>query len=573
MGAADPLNFQLNLTGNFAPQLAPANAALATFQGQLKATAAAAPDAEKKVGDALKKTGDKGRSFFTFDIASAARSAYDAVARITSEVFRLGVGITHIVGDFQDLKLAMKLNLGDAGAEMLQGIADSFGSSRFDDDLINKALIPFAEMGIKDRELLDRIATAASDMSARLNTGDAGLLSATEAFKKIALKGEVDARALRELQIGEADYYKNLGGFLKVSAKQAEELAKKGKIESDVLIATALDEVAKRQGGKLGVGTNAAGKTLGGTLARLGNLPANVFKQLEGSDSAKALQSMLERILEFGNGPGGKRIVSIIDSTFMGIVKLATAAAPLGEALLAAFGGAVDGARALGRAFDVLGTRNGPGFLATVVMIGGVVGDVFRAIGLTIEGVVTAVDEFVDALGNDFRAIGEFFTSAWRSYMAYFDFVVSGFNGLGGRIVDGLIQGIADAWVAGKEKVNAIWSSVITDAKAVFKIQSPSLAFEQIGDMTAEGLAQGLEGGRSRVETAAASALADSVFSGMRRMPQQITAPVEGGGNGGGVRDVIVHYQAAPGMSSQDQAREIAELIREEVALIFDEVT
>lgn len=575
---AEPLQFQLSLTGTFAQSLAADNKGLTEFQAKAKATGSLVDFLDKQ----FDKFGSQGREgiqrFLTFDIVSAARAAYDAIARIGSAFAGIGKDIAHTIGDFQDLQLAMRLNLGDEGARMLQGIADSFGSSRFDDDLVNKALIPFAEMGMRDEVLLDRVATAAGDLSARLNTGDQGFLDYTDAFRKIALKGEVDAKALKALQIGEADYYKNLGGFLRVSAKQAEALAKQGKVDSEVLIATALDEVAKREGGMLGSGTNAGGKTLGGTLARLGNLSGNIFKQLSDSEGAKALQKMLEDILDFGQGDGGKGIVKFLDRTIVGALKLADTVgsffggfSSFGRAAAAVFDGLLDGANSLARSFAYIADES-EGSGNVIVTIGETIGSVFRGAGFVIGSVAAALFDFNRALNAEFAAIGEFFSGLWQSYMEYASSIVETFRTLGGDLLDGFVDGILERWEGAKDRVRGLWTSVTDEAKAALGIQSPSRVFMEIGGYTAEGMALGLEGGRDRIASAAEQSLADTVFGGLTRLQSGAPASASSGGVSGGIT-VVLQYYAAEGRSSQEDARELVGDFRDELERFFVEGT
>lgn len=572
---AEPLAFELKLTDEFSKPLgAPINA-LVTFQGEMKKTAEASPALEKKVGDGLKKGGDKAKMFLTFDVVNAARTAYDAIAKIGGAFWGWGKEITKVVGEFQDLQLAMKLNLGGEGAGMLQGLADSFSSSRFDDDLVNKALIPFAEMGIKDERLLDAIATAAGDLSARLNTGNEGFLSYTAAIQKIALKGEVDAKALKALQIGEADYYKNLGGFLKVTAKQAEDLAKRGKIDSQVLIATALDEVAKRQGGTLGKGTNAGGQTLGGTLARMGNLFGNVFKQLDGSESAGRITEMLDRFIEFAGGPAGKNLVNLIDRMVVGFFDLGSrigevvgSGAPLWKTFQVVLRGVGDMVDSIGRSISVL---NFDGAGSSMVYIGELIGSVFRAIGLVVEAVFVGTQAFVAGIREDFNSINVALFAVWDTLGDFFNEAIAVFFDFGGDIVTGMVEGIKAAWGAAKGAVAGVWDSVVTDAKAVFKIQSPSQVFADIGGDTAEGLAVGLEGGKGRVKTAAEQSLADTVLAGMNRRGGDAPALAGGGGSRVTIGQLVVQYTPERGTGTLDQARELGQAVRDELAAFFSE--
>lgn len=553
---AELLAFQLKLTDAFASTLNPPISALDRFAVKLQQVTQQTTMFEQKAGKAIGNAFAQTKTFLTVDVVNAAKVAFDAISRVVGGFYNFGKSIVQVAAEFQDLQLAMKLDLGEAGAARLQGIADSFGASRFDDDLINKALLPFAQMGIKDEVLLDRIATAAGDLSARLNTGNAGFLEYTDAFKKLALKGEVDAKSLKALQIGEADYYKNLGGFLKVSAKQAEELAKKGKIDSQVLIATALDEVAKRQGGALGGGTNAAGKTLGGTLARLGNLFGNVFKPLANMQGMARLQGALDKFITFASGDGGAGIVKVIDVLLVKGVDLAER--------FAAFAGDVS---AFARDNAIIGEVVG-GVFGT---IGEMVGTVVDGIGGAIKWLSGAFVSFADGFAETMTGVQLYLEDMWEGLGDFFDNVVNGFTELGWLIVDGLVSGITAAWETAKGTVKGLWTGLIDDAKGVFEIQSPSKVFAEIGRYNAEGMAIGLESGGQRVEDAARQSIADTVFAGLRRIGDGSPTSTTAAGAGPQI-NVTVQLVQQPGQSTPEVARELGAELRPILVDIFRQV-
>ena len=546
---AEPLTFQLKLTDTFSGVLAAPIASIRKFRLETDDLKSAVPLLGKVFERGIRDPAAGAHSFLSFDIPTAAGLAFSAVMRIGTAFVSLGKSVASTLGDFQDLQLAMKLDLGADGAANLQNIADSFGASRFDDDLINKALIPFAQIGVKDSVLLDRIATAAGDLSARLHTGNEGFIGYTEALEKIAQKGEIDPRTFKALTLQSVDYFKNLGSFLGVSAKQAEALQKAGKVDSRTLIATALDEIAKRQGGKLGVGTNEAGKTLGGTLARLEALPGNIFKQLNGTEFATDLQKGLESIIDWGLSGGADTLKDAVRGVGM------------------AFEGAQLGVQSVRRALQSLGFDD---IGDAAQSFGRVVGLSFEYIGLGIEGVTMALTSFYGELSDSVTSIVDAFSDIGGFLEETFSTLIEGFTELGGDLIDGLVEGLKAGWTAAKDGVAGIWSGVVADAKAVFEINSPSRAFAEIGGYTAEGLAQGLEGGRDRVESAAHATLVDSVFSGLRSLPSYGPQTSAGSSPAAGA-NVTVYYTPDPGTSTPQQARELAEEVRKEMARFYGE--
>lgn len=327
------LSFQLSLTGNFASALRPANDELGKTEGRLHKAAKSLETFEMEMGKASTGAGGfslnlgalaKGGSLMTFDMAEGAKSVlevfasvYEMAAKVVEKVIDLGKEMLKTAADTQDLDLAVRLDVGAEGAGNVSKLASGFEStSRFDASDMKKAMLPLLEQGISDTQLLDDMATAATDIAARRNGGMSEVQGALDAFGKIALKGEVDVRSLRSLAIGEADYFKDLGSLLGVSAKSAEQLSKEGKINSETLISVALNQIAKREGGALGKATMEAGDNLNGMWAKFVRLPDQYFEKLANSPALGKLSTAIGRALEAldPESPTGARISAALDS-------------------------------------------------------------------------------------------------------------------------------------------------------------------------------------------------------------------------------------------------------------------
>lgn len=270
---------------------------------------------------------------FVFNLAEGLNLVSDSIASVTSKLadlalrgvaafIDLGKHAARVAGDTQDLDLAMELNLGKAGAAAVDQLAAGFErTTRFDKDAIKNALLPLTEQGIKDTKLLDDLATASVDIATRRKQGIDGVNTALESFGKIALKGEVDERALRQLAVGKVDYFTDLAKLLHVSVKEAEDLTKKGKVAKETLLSVVLHQVAARQGGALGIASLAGGSTLGATLQRLSDLPDNLFQNLAHSRGMAEVQRVLDNVIDLLSGPDGLRLVNQLGATIEDVFK------------------------------------------------------------------------------------------------------------------------------------------------------------------------------------------------------------------------------------------------------------
>ena len=118
----------------------------------------------------------KGGSLFTFDLAEAARSAVEVVHKLIESFVDLGSEILKVAGESQDLDLAINLDVGKEGSEKVNKLVEGFAmTSRFSGEQIKKSLLPLIEQGgLGDEKQLNDIATAATDIAARRNSGIGG---------------------------------------------------------------------------------------------------------------------------------------------------------------------------------------------------------------------------------------------------------------------------------------------------------------------------------------------------------------------------------------------------------------
>jgi len=307
--ADDALKFKVDLVGNMVQELVASGKAANAAEGNIQALTASILG----LTEASKKKDDHG--FFTFDLAEGAKMAVELVTRLAEAVYDLGKEIINVAAETQDLNVALRLTAGADNLEAVEAIAGKYRDTRFDDGDVKRMLLPLLDVGVgKDNPgLLQNIATAATDMAARY-ADPAKAAEVLDAFKRIHTKREVSSKMLLGVGVNEKDFYQSLGETLGRSAAQAEAAVKAGKVRADQLEAELLYQIAQREGGKLGTATDEAAKTLGTTLARLKNIPHNLFEELADSPGLARMQARVDRFIDSMSGEGGKRIVDSLGS-------------------------------------------------------------------------------------------------------------------------------------------------------------------------------------------------------------------------------------------------------------------
>ncbi|WP_337982804.1 hypothetical protein [Lysinibacillus sp. C5.1] len=96
--------------------------------------------------------------------------------------------------------------------------------------------------------------------------------------------------------------------------------------------------------------------------------------------------------------------------------------------------------------------------------------------------VLNKMNEIKDGLINKIKSLPEQFTSIGRD------------------IINGLIKGISAMTANAIESITGVVDGVVSKAKSLLGIHSPSKVFEQIGLWTGEGLVNGLDGSQSKVQ-------------------------------------------------------------------------
>lgn len=461
----------------------------------------------------------------------------------------LGKEMVRVAGDTQDLRLALELNLGKQGAAAIDELAESFSrTTRFDDDAIKSALLPLTEQGIKDVKLLDDLTTASVDIATRRKQGIEGVNESLDAFSKIALKGEVDARALRTLAIGKADYFKDLAGLLKVSVKRAEELTAKGKVAKQTLLSVALNQVAQRQGGALGIAALAGGDTMGATLQRLSDLPENLFKRLSDSSAMRQVQRVLDNIIDKLSGPEGvaliERFGSEIERAFSAITSkdVSNALSDIGtivSGIVKSLGYAVELYKSLGDWADKQNERES-----------GVVGRKDLGGGRGIIYDKLAAEQAAERAGVGWFSKTFLYGPAQIQRMGI-DQLEKEAAAAGLGYARGFGEGVRQGTPEVAAAVASLASCSVDVMKNDLEIHSPSRVARTMGGYYGEGYALGIEDSVSRVERAGRAITAASAVGG------DVAGPQLGFGAPGATIQVTNIFHVGAG--SESTARELAD--------------
>ncbi|MCW2362438.1 MULTISPECIES: phage tail tape measure protein [Sphingobium] len=195
---------------------------------------------------------------------------------------------------------------------------------------------------------------------------------------------------------------------------------------------------------------------------------------------------------------------------------------------------------------------------------------------LIIVGIVAAVggaayliyrywDQIKAAFWAGVAAVKGALSAGWTWIKANFSpaMLLGIFNPIGGMIVAGLIAGFKAMFPRAYAEVTGFLGSLVTGAKKLLGIHSPSRVFMGLGSNIAAGLALGISQGQG------AAAMAAQEMTHRVALPAlEPFAPRRGGAGAGGAAqaaggfgDVHITIQAAPGQSVQDIAQEVRRIL------------
>jgi tape measure domain-containing protein len=326
MGA---LEFQINLSGNFAAALEGANKGLDHTGEGAKKAAKEIELFETEVGGLSTSLGglgfnlsaiSKGGSLFTFDLAEGLRSVVELGSKVVETFIDIGKEAVGVGGKTQDIDLAFKLNVGDEKAEKLNQLAEVYGEkSRFSAMQMKESWLPLLRQGIGDTNLIDTVSTIATDMAAKSGGGIGQVRQTIDAFASVFQRGKLKEAGLEQMGLRANDFFDEVGKQMGMTRDAARKAARAGKLPTDDLARIAATMFAERQGGHLADPTKAAAANLGGTLERLHNLKDSMFEGIANSPGMTSIKGFLDNLITTVKGPVGRDLFKTISDSFVGL--------------------------------------------------------------------------------------------------------------------------------------------------------------------------------------------------------------------------------------------------------------
>ncbi len=499
--------------------------AIEAFGRSLKTTAKAADKAEGGIEGATGEVKEFGKSLGK--TAKAADKAEDGIEGATGGLKGFGKSVAAI---------AIGSLIADIGLKLVGALFDAAKA-------FGRAALKGAEFGRTTKNILTAIASGdaakgAEDFEAILEVAKltkAPLEEVREGFVRLRQAGLSTQEAIDFTTIRQD--IQAAGGEGDIFLDKMRDLAKEGQVT-----ATIFEDVAEQLGGK-----EILGKELGLFGLQLDNTEAGVealdlaLKQLDPEVFKDAAVRVAEARGEIGSLSAGAREAgdvfdSIAEVSFAEIFKdfdlgklfgpLLSLVQPALDAIIPLITELVEGfGEGLGEVLpiieenlkfigDLFGevTGEGTGFKDVIRGVGRALGVVIGIIGAALAGIAALIAIVV--------AVKVAFNNFANSVLE-----------LGKNIVSSLVNGIKNAGPAAVGALKDVVNSAVNAAKSALGIASPSKVFEELGEFSAEGFAQGIAGQAGNVQGVSAGALSPG---------PAVTAAAGGVGGGVNVESTIV---------------------------------
>lgn len=225
------------------------------------------------------------------------------------------------------------------------------------------------------------------------------------------------------------------------------------------------------------------------TIARVAGAIVDGFKALFGIHSPSTVMAEMGDNLIAG-------LLQGISDTWQSIVDFFAGA---GEALINLLGGVWDTiSGAASAAWEAIGsvvsgawdTITGVWNAAT-----GFFGGIWESVQSTAGSAADAIGGFLsdawDAISSVWQGAFDFYAGIWSDIISVFSGAFGEFSGIGGNIVEGIKNGISNAWKSLTSMVSGLFGGLIKSVKSTLGIASPSKVFAGIGGNMALGLGEG----------------------------------------------------------------------------------
>jgi hypothetical protein len=411
--------------------------------------------------------------------------------------------------------------------EMLSGLADRIGISK---DTLAPLTEEFLRMGVTGVDSLEKLTLAAMSAEA---SGKGGAAAFTELQKKLQLAVETG----QGFKLGT----KQLLGLRAAGAGVSEIAAKMGMTTAALTAALAAGTVdAKKFGDAMTEAVIAKGAK---PLERMATSFDAIKKKwdqdigdlFEDIDVGPFMAEVKELFSIFGQGKSsGEALKAGIGGFFKEVFSLATKLVPIAKHFLLdlviyglrayialkpivgairEFFASATGSAVLQFALDTLWSALKGIGLAIAVVVG-----FFATMAAVSMAVGVAVWSAIGALASLAITIGSAVTGAISGAVAALMGWVSGAGQVASDFVMGLVNGITAGASLVTNAVQGLASGALNSFKGILGIASPSKVMAGMGSFTAQGFAQGVEGGAPDVH-GAASGLASAAVSGVQSSP------------------------------------------------------
>lgn len=197
----------------------------------------------------------------------------------------------------------------------------------------------------------------------------------------------------------------------------------------------------------------------------------------------------------------------------------------------------------------------------------------FENIWNTIKGIFAVVEAVLrgdfqaawEAIQNVFAGWKDFFTGLWDSIINVFSNVWEVFSGIGKNIVDGIKNGISNAWNGLKNWFSGLLDNLFSSVEDNEEIHSPSKKYEKIGRYDAMGIGVGFSNEMRNVQRQIDRSMAGLVAPTMTYgVTAATSAPVYSGGDTIGASVGAAVRAALDGAAVYLNGRKVGNLITQQ---------
>lgn len=549
-----------------------------SLSDQVSGPANKAADALDNVGNAANRASKDTGGFGAAAVAVGTLAA-QALAKVAEVAFDAAKATAKFAYDSAVFKentmIALETLVGSKQeADQLYKQAVEFaGKTPFETPQVIETYQKLLTAGFKPMEL-DIVMKGVGDLAALKGMSTEVMDRVTEAFGKIQAQGKLTGESMDSLAsagIPLKRVYEVLGTQLGITANQAKKLQNEGKIDATTGIAATLQALQETvSGGELGGMMDKLSTSLGGLVSSLTSRPFELFNAVQTGpalDNVKGFVKSLSDALDPASETG-KPIVAMMERMSNGLGEFAKVVQPfvldllkflptLGDAFSSSFG-AVGGlfgdmstdANDVGNALNGLKT-----ILSAVAFALGIVAGAVSMVVKAYMGWMLLAQVLGETIGDAVFQIVDAFSMLGTDISNS----VSLFTSMGSDLVDGFLGGIQSSWQGVKDFFLGGVQGLVTDAKALLGIHSPSTVFAAIGENVGAGFEQGLDTGAPQ-----------AAIGAMVAAPT--TTAASGGGSTTFAPSITINVDGAGGAPG-DIAEEIRRVTAEEVLTLFRQLS